>query len=278
MRELKNDFLDTCNISYIDLSGEGKNWISVGGTISNWGDTSEKQLLLQMQLKDCYKKLNDNLVMIKHRIPSNMFNDVNKASKLIEKWINKEGYPPGLSAKLSKVRFDEELNIIEKFIEQLKSKEKEIVFIPDTNAIIKYPNPADYIKLCPNEHFVFLILPTVLSELDNHKNFHKNPDFQKKVTSVIRRLKGYIKQGDIFQGVKIEKGKVTIKMIGTDPKFDFLPDWLNEKNNDDKIIASILDFQISNLNSIVFLITGDINMLNKANLAGLNYYDNDELK
>jgi hypothetical protein len=252
-------------------------YLSLGGTMIYWGDSNEGQLKLQIQLKENFKRLDEYFKLLEPKMPIEKFEYIKNACRKTDKWINKQGDPPGLSIRSSIENFDDELNILQNFIDELKCSEHEIVIVPDTNAIIKHPNPIDYFKICPNEKFTFLILPTVLSELDNHKNFHKNSEFQTKVSSVIQRLKGYNKQGDIFHGVNIEKGKITIKMIASEPSFDSLPKWFDEKNNDDRIIARILEFQVNNLNSITYLISGDLNMLNKAKLVGLNYFDNDEI-
>ena len=280
IKALKDDFLDTCKITYIDTTLKSNEFfVSVGGSlITKWGDSSEKQLMTQIQLIEQTKKLDEYLKMIEHKMPIEKFEDIKKAQNKISNWIHKKGDPPGLSNETSKTRFDKELKTIEDFLSQLRGKKNEIIIVPDTNAIIQYPDPKSYFKVSKNSKFTFLILPTVLSELDNHKNFHKNPDFQKKVTSVIQRLKGYIKQGDIQTGVIIENKQISVKMIETEPKFDFLPDWLERENKDDRIIASILSFQINNFNSFIYLVTGDLNMINKAKLAGINYFDNDEME
>lgn len=278
IKEKKDEFLDTCNISYVDLDSRGKDWIAFLGILKNWGDSSEKQLGIQIQLIEYSKMLNVQLKQIEYKMPIEKFKEINVAKNRIHNWINKKGDPPGLSVGTSKSIFNEELKKIEDFLKQLRSESHDIVIIPDTNAIIRYPDPKDYFKVSDNEKFTFLILPTVLSELDNHKNFHKNPDFQKKVTSVIRRLKGYLKQGDVKTGVTIEKERITIRMVETEPKFENLPDWLDNENKDDRIIASVLTYQINNLNSIIYLVTGDINMINKASLAGINSFDNDEIE
>lgn len=277
IKEKKDEFLDTCNITYIDLDGHGAGWISLGGILKHWGDSSEKQLGIQIQLIEYFKRLDEKLKQIEYKMPIEKFKEINLAKNRVHNWINKKGDPPGLSVGTSKISFNEELERIKEFINQLRSESHEIVIIPDTNAIIRYPDPKDYFKVSNNEKFTFLILPTVLSELDNHKNFHKNPDFQKKVTSVIKRLKGYLKQGDVKTGVTIEKERITIKMVETEPKFENLPEWLDKENKDDRIIASVLTCQTNYLNSIIYLVTGDINMINKASLAGINSFDNDEI-
>ena len=43
--------------------------------------------------------------------------------------------------------------------------------------------------------------------------------------------------------------------------------WLDEDNCDDRIIASVLEVQSSNPTARVVLVTGDINLLNKADVA-----------
>jgi len=113
-----------------------------------------------------------------------------------------------------------------------------------------------------------------LSELDELKIKSSNPDFQKKVKSVITRLKGYRQQGNLIDGVTVEKS-IKLKMVASEPNFDKTLSWLDRENNDDRIIASALEIQRDNPSSAVCLVTSDINLQNKTEMARLSYIDLD---
>lgn len=137
--------------------------------------------------------------------------------------------------------------------------DKEIIVIPDTNALIQQPNPSTFKSLIDSEKLTIIFLPTVLSELDKLKIKSSNTDLQKKVKSVISRLKGYRKQGNLIDGVIVEK-TIKLKMIASEPNLKKTLSWLDRNNNDDRIIASALEIQRNNPSSTVILITSDINL------------------
>ena len=115
---------------------------------------------------------------------------------------------------------------------------------------------------------------SILSELDELKIKSSNQEFQKKVKSVIKRLKGYRNQGNLIKGVTVEKS-ITLKMIASEPNFNKTLSWLVSENNDDRIIASALEIQRNNPSSAVCIVTSDINLQNKTEMASLCYFDVD---
>lgn len=46
-----------------------------------------------------------------------------------------------------------------------------------------------------------------------------------------------------------------------------LPSWLDAENKDDRLIGTALEIQCSHLLAVVVLVTGDINLRNKAEMA-----------
>lgn len=64
-------------------------------------------------------------------------------------------------------------------------------------------------------------------------------------------------------------------MVASEPNFDKTLSWLDRDNNDDRIIASALEIQRDNPSSAVCLVTSDINLQNKTEMARLSYIDID---
>ena len=140
------------------------------------------------------------------------------------------------------------------------------ILIPDTNVIIGEPSPIHYKSIASDDTFVFLLLPTVLAELDALKNNHRNPDFRKKVNKVIAMVKGWRIQGGLREGVTVDR-TITVRAVASEPKMGKTLSWLDENNRDDRIIASVLEVQSTYPNARVVLVTGDINLSNKADVA-----------
>ena len=115
-------------------------------------------------------------------------------------------------------------------------------------------------------------MPTVLSELDKLKIVHRDDNFRKKVESVINRIKGYRTQGSLLNGVAVYK-TIVIKMIAKEPNFNNTLSWLDKNNNDDRFIASVIEYQVDNPSHRVFLVTSDINLQNKAEMAKLPFFE-----
>jgi len=74
--------------------------------------------------------------------------------------------------------------------------------------------------------------------------------------------------------VTVEK-TIKLKMVASEPNFDRTLSWLDRENNDDRIIASALEIQRDNPSSAVCLVTSDINLQNKIEMARLTYIDID---
>ena len=68
---------------------------------------------------------------------------------------------------------------------------------------------------------------------------------------------------------------IKLKMVASEPNFDRTLSWLDRENNDDRIIASALEIQRDNPSSAVCLVTSDINLQNKIEMARLTYIDID---
>ena len=54
---------------------------------------------------------------------------------------------------------------------------------------------------------------------------------------------------------------------GREPDLKNTLSWLDPSNNDDRIIASVLALQADSPSAQVILVSGDINLLNKADVA-----------
>ncbi|KUO69148.1 MAG: hypothetical protein APF83_12345 [Lutibacter sp. BRH_c52] len=241
-----------------------------------WDTPTETEQILQIKIKKSYAQWIEIFKLFTENSPNVSRQKINQTDTFINNWIEKKsdwGIPNSIAE--AKVKFETE---IEFFYETLKiysnSGNKEIIIVPDTNALIQEPDPKSYKLIIGFEKLTIVFLPTVLSELDELKIKSSNPDFQKKVKSVIKRLKGYRQQGSLIEGVLVEK-TIYLKMIASEPNFGKTLSWLDENNNDDRIIASALEIQRDNPASSVCLVTSDINLQNKAEMARLTYKDID---
>lgn len=160
----------------------------------------------------------------------------------------------------------DELKLLLDWLEGLGSNE--MLIIPDTNALIINHKIETYGDLIGNvKKWTIIVTSTVLKELDELKVKSNSNEFREKVKKTINYLKGLRNQGDIISGLTLHKNTVTIKMLPIEPNMDKTLPWLDKNNNDDRIIASCFDIQIRNPASSVILMTDDINLQTKAQLA-----------
>src|SRR5262249_54595194 len=78
-----------------------------------------------------------------------------------------------------------------------------------------------------------------------------------------------IKQNCVLSGVVIRKDKITLRTLAVEPNFGSSLSWLDRDNDDDRILAGFIEVMRQHPRCPVFLVTGDINLTNKADYAGL---------
>jgi len=144
------------------------------------------------------------------------------------------------------------------------------VFVPDTNAL--YWNPALETWRFPGaEPFSVILTPAVLADLDRHKIEHKNPDVRGKAERLIRGVKEFRRRGSLIDGVTIVAGVSSLAALAIEPRMaDSLP-WLDASNDDDRVLASVVEVMRLRARSEVVLVTRDINMQNKAEFARIRF-------
>lgn len=142
----------------------------------------------------------------------------------------------------------------------------EVIVVADTNSLLASPEPMTYREAVGADRFTFLLLPTVLRELDELKVLHRNPDVRDKAAKVVTRIKGWRKQGPLLQGVTVAQ-TITVAALAEEPSVKSTLSWLDPENRDDRIVAAVLEVQVRHPTARVLLVTGDINLQNKADAA-----------
>jgi predicted ribonuclease YlaK len=66
-------------------------------------------------------------------------------------------------------------------------------------------------------------------------------------------------------------------MIPTEPRMADLPSWLDPNNQDDRIVGSLLEIQCAQPSAVVVLVTDDMNLQNKAEMAFLPWSEPPEI-
>jgi hypothetical protein len=155
--------------------------------------------------------------------------------------------------------------------------EGEVLLVADTNSLVDQPDPVMYRTIAGRGDFRFILLPPVLGELDELKIAHKNPDVREGAKRAITRIKGWRDQarragGTLNDGAVVD-GTITIQSLHVEPDVKGSLSWLDATVADDRIIAAVLAVAAEHPAARVVLVTGDVNLQNKADAAMLETAD-----
>ena len=148
-----------------------------------------------------------------------------------------------------------------------------VLLVPDTNSLVDQPDPTAYRPLAGRDEFRFVLLPPVLGELDELKIAHKNPDVCEGAKRAITRIKGWRDQarragGTLNAGTVVDRS-ITVQCLHVEPDVKGSLSWLDASVMDDRIIAAVLAVAAEHPAARLVLVTGDVNLQNKADAAML---------
>lgn len=152
-----------------------------------------------------------------------------------------------------------------------------VLLVPDTSSLVEQPDPTKYREIAGRDDFGFVLLPPVFGELDELKIAHKNPEVREAAKRAISRIKGWRDQarragGSLNDGTIVER-TITIQSLHVEPDVEGSLSWLDPSVDDDRIIAAALAVAAEHPAARVVLVTGDINLQNKADAAMLETAD-----
>jgi rRNA-processing protein FCF1 len=264
------DLIDASTIEEIrNDAGSGVIWV---GPTHYWGRPDERQKRLQMPLLEEYRAWYERLSLLLRTVPGELRSQIEETHAFVLRWIEKESdWSIPAAIQEANAVFTEHVQPFRAFLALFDTDTPSTcILVPDTNALIATPDPWSYRSSVGSSQYKFVILPTVLEELDRLKMEHRDPDFRQKVGRVVTRLKGLRSQGDILAGVTVHK-TVVVHMIAAEPRFDETLQWLDPTNRDDRILAGALEIQRGHPAATVILVTGDLNLQNKAAMAGMSF-------
>ena len=240
-----------------------------------WGELTAEQRARQMELKRRYEEAHQLLRLILRGAPKNLLQRFQDADKRFRVWLEFEQLNWSLSAQPERNR-SRVLQDGARLLETLAVVDAiglhDVVIVPDMYSLLQRPDPADYRAVIGRGSFVFVLLPTVLAELGRLSLGHSNPDVRERARRVVANVKAWRRQGSLHGGVIVD-GTITVFARYKDPDMSSTLPWLSPYVEDDRIIASILELQMEHPAATVVLVTGDVNLQNKAEAALINAVD-----
>jgi len=258
--------METVPVIYVGNRGRAVNIIAPD---YHWGDLSPGQQAKQLKLNREFGSWMELLSIVLRSAPDSLRKQIDSAEKGLRRWIEFQSnwlLDSTSGPNIEKMRKD--IQNFHKILDVLDaSGDGPVLTIPDTNFLLEHQDPIEYRQIAGPE-FTFVLLPTVLAELDDLKINHRNPDIRELAKKAIRRVKGWRNQGPLNDGITVD-GSITVRALPQEPAMDQTLSWLDGLVRDDRIIASVLEIQAANPSSAVVLVTGDINMQNKADAAAV---------
>jgi len=212
----------------------------------------------------------------------NLFQDITREEDMelkrlyleIDSWVKyrkSSGQPRSVNEAIN--GFNEICDRFNDLLEGVKpSSESETIFIVDTSAILDCPDIKKLSTYLNLSRTTIVVPPTTIKELDELKTGRRDKKFRSRLTAAIRNLNELRSMGNVLEGIQITNDSI-IKMLAIEPDFTNLPNWLDPDTNDDRIIAAAIELQRDNPSSYVTVLANDINMNNKALLAGIPVMD-----
>lgn len=236
----------------------------------HWASPSPLQASQQLKLKRDYDEWHELLSVVLHSATAALTHRLNTADERFRTWVEL-GSNWSLTSSSNKNRellmaSAQELYELVDILQA--SPGGEVILIPDTNTLVEHPDPVQYRQFAQGDAFTFLLLPSVLGELDELKINHRNQEIREAAKAAIRRIKGWRLQGSLRTGVTIDHS-ITVRAAHQEPSMSSTLSWLDSTVPDDRIVASTLNVQATSPGAVVVLVTSDINLQNKADAAAI---------
>lgn len=147
-----------------------------------------------------------------------------------------------------------------------------IIYVPDTNALIFNPEIETW-QFNDSPQFTIILLTTVISELDKLKVNHRNEAVREKAEKLIRKLKEYRRRGALTEGVTVVNNKIQLQAMAVEVDMNTSLPWLDAGNEDDRILAGVLEVMREYPHSSVIAVSRDLNFQNKAEFASIPFVE-----
>jgi PIN domain len=237
-----------------------------------WGPLNDPGRRLQRQLLESWRPLMERIRLLLGSDPSATHQRLDELDAFVICWLDRPSgefdFTIPKSIPEAKERFQAELTGCLELLDSLGQSTGATTVVPDTNVLIRSPDVAHYDRVLGVSAYTVVLVPPVLAELDALKLGRISPEVREKARKFSERIKEWRRRGELHRGVKAE-GQVVVRAEGREPNFDASLTWLDPTVVDDRIIACVLELQRRYPTDRVVLLTGDVNLLAKADMAGI---------
>jgi hypothetical protein len=245
-----------------------------------WGSPTDDLRRLQIALIPRYDLWLERCRLIFMDAPEELREKLENKTSEIREWIARDGraggwgtgwdVPPNVEEAKGKLAgwWSETRALLA--IVAPDSAGQRVIALPDTSALIdafdfeRYPAALGVAALD-----IFLV-SAVLSELDTLKDQGRTPEVREKARAAGRAIKTIRGRGSLLQGVVLSP---TVRVFSRpqEPDFSSLPGSLDRSVPDDRVLAAAFELQRHHATAAVILVTSDLNLQTKAELAQLPF-------
>lgn len=265
------ELLDASQIEYVNPNSPNSGVVFLDAADWGWAGSDPHQTRLRLELRGSYSEWFTSFQSLVPNAPVDLQREIDEADGLIRRWLERDGtfdrsVPQSIEA--AKDRLRKEVARLVAVVNVVGGNGAgSVIVIPDTNALIDWPEVEQYDEVLGTDEYRVCLLPTVTGELDALKSTAPR-DLRDRVRKVSRRLAEYRRRGSLLRGVPLN-GRRQLFAIGREPNREHAPDWLDLSVADDRIIAATLALQGQEPSSAVVLVTSDLGLQQKAELARL---------
>ena len=274
IRRLLEELFTHSSIRRVHNFGKRRDIVAVLVAQHSWQPLSDNGRQIQSKALEEYRRFYSVLQTLLREQPEDALKKLKDSNQEVLEVIQQGGATYTPEARLD---FEKAYTSLAQQVELVNrlygAPDDTVVFVPDTNALLYNPDLEDW-RFDDAPQFTIVLTPPVLSELDLLKVNHRVESVRDKSEKIIRMVKEYRRRGKssgrrLSEGVPLVKGVSNIMAIATEPDMDKSLPWLDAQNNDDRLLAGVIEVMRHHPRSPVLVVSRDINLQNKAEFANI---------
>jgi hypothetical protein len=240
-----------------------------------WAKPTDEVRRLQIRLVPRYDGWVERFELLFVDAPDELRRQTQESEADIRAWLARDdgwGWGVPSSIEEAKAKQHDRFDRLREYLDVVSpsSAPGRVLAVPDSSALLDVPDLRRYPEALGVRDIDIYLVPGVLSEIDVLKDQGRSQDVREKARAVGRAIRDVRQQGSLLDGVEIEPG-VRVFSRPQEPDFGVMPGRLDPAVPDDRILAAAFELQRGHASDAVVLVTGDINLQTKAELARLPY-------
>lgn len=270
---LEREFAALMTYSKIEHRFEysGGHVMIVSGLEFGWAPLPPEARPIQNALRRDYQEFAHLVDAVMSDQPSSLREEVTQGHLLILRDIDQDGGTPTRTVQGHIDAASKALATLKRYVsERAEGNPSEVFLIPDTNAF--YAHPAlELWEFDECQRFTIVLTAAAVTELDRHRDHHPNVAVMQKAAKLVRQIGEYRRRGRLVDGVPLTGTRSRLMAWPREPDMDRSLPWLDRRSADDRLLASAIEIARGRALSPVAIVTRDLNLQNKCELARMPF-------